>query len=235
MALRGRPPDPPITVPDRAARVEIEIAGMDGAHAPTSPLRSWLVPPRRIDGVAYQGDCLVACVRMASYQQQSTTFGSSSGVLGLAGRGGGFVAGGGGYVDTVHRGVVSVVLEDAAGRHANLELPAELAILDGGVVRLDRINGRVIAATNMTGRQEPVILLGPSAFIDRTTLTKRHVLLLIGAAMMAPQAFSPHPFLAIATAATLAAVPLLRLRRMRAQARRRKQFKDYMLDVMSWM
>lgn len=213
--------------------MEIVQPAIRGAEGPAVPLRSWLVPPRRIEGIGYQGDCLIARVRLASYQQQSTTFGSSSGVFGLTGRGAGFVAGGGGFVDTVHRGVVSVVLEDAAGVHTNLELPAEVAVLDGGVVRLDRINGRVVAATNLTGGQEPVILLGPSAFIDRATLTKRHILLLIGAAMMVPQILSPHPFLAIGLAAALAVPPLLRLRRMRSQARQRRQFKDYMLEVMS--
>jgi hypothetical protein len=213
--------------------MEVVPPAIRGTEGPAIPLRSWLVPSRRIGGIGYQGDCLIARVRLASYQQQSTTFGSSSGVFGLAGRGAGFVAGGGGFVDTVHRGVVSVVLEDAAGMHANLELPAELAVLDGGIVRLDRINGRVVAATNLTGGRELVILLGPSAFIDRTTLTKRHVLLLIGAAMMVPQILSPHPFLAIGSAAALAAPPLLRLRRMRSQARQRRQFKDYMLEVMS--
>ncbi len=214
-------------------RMEIETTAVDGVQAPVFPLRNWLVPPCRIGGNRYQGDCVVACVRMASYQQQSTTFGSTAGVFGLAGGGAGFVTGGSGFVHTVHRGLVSVVLEDAGGKHANVELPAELAVLDGGVVRLDRINGQVIAATNVSGRQEPVILLGPSAFIDRTTLTKRHLLLLVGAAMMVPQIFTPHPFMAVGTAAALAAIPVLRIRKMRAQASQRKRFKEYMLEVMS--
>lgn len=232
-AIDGHLPEPSVPLSSRASRVEIRTTSTDGTHAATFPLRSWLVPACRIDGVGYQGDCLIARVRLASYQQQSTTFGSTSGVFGLSGRGSGFVTGGGGYVDTVHRGVVSVVIEDASGMHSNMELPSGSAVLDGSVVRLDRINGRVIAVTNVTGRQEPVILLGPSAFIDRRTLTKRHALLLTGAAMMVPQVLSPHPFLAIATTAALAAPPLLRLSRMRAQARQRKRFKEYMLEVMS--
>lgn len=211
----------------------IESTAIDGARHVAHPLRTWLVPPRRIHGVGYQGECMIAHVRHATYQQQSTTFGSSSAVFGLTGRGTGFVTGGGGFVDTVHRGVVSVVLEDAAGRHTNLELPAEMAILEGSVVRLDCINGNVVAATNMSGRQERIVLLGPSAFIGRMTLTKRHVLLLIGAVMMFPQVLSPHPFVAIATTAALAALPLRRMMEIRSRADRRKRLGHYMAEVMS--
>ncbi|MGP7795590.1 hypothetical protein [Sphingomonas sp. CLY1604] len=213
--------------------MEIQSTTADDARVGGPALRSWLAPPRRIGGVAYQGDCVIVRVRQATYQQQSTTFGASSAVFGLAGRGTGFVAGGSGFVDTVHRGVVSVVLEDAAGAHENLELPAELALLEGGTVRLDRINGHVFAATNMSGRQGRVVLLGPSAFVGRMTLGKRHVLLLIGSAMMVPQIFSPHPFLAIATTVCLAVVPLHRMREIRAREDRRERLGSYMAEVMS--
>ncbi len=212
---------------------DMEIAARDGTSALVPQLRNWLVPIRRIGSATYQGECVIACARHVSYQQQSTTFGSSSGVFGLTGNGNGFVTGGGGFVDTVHRGVVSVVLEDDGGRHVTEELPSGVAIMNGGVVRLDRINGRLIAVTNMTGRQDAHVLLGPSAFIGSLTLTKRHGVLMLAALMMAGQAFSPHPFAGIAMTGALAALPILRLRKMHALKRDRQKFKNYMLEVMS--
>jgi len=211
--------------------MEVSLAG--GGTGISHPLRSWLIPPRRIAGRTYQGECVVARVRHVTYQQQSTIYGSSAGVFGVSDRGTGFVAGGGGFVDTVHRGVVSVVLEDEAGRHVTEELPASVSLLDDGVVRLDRINGHLIAATNLTGRQGSIVLLGPSAFIDRIGFTRLHGVLMVATVMMAGQMLSDHPFRGAALTAACAALPLLRYRRIQAVKRQRDRLKDYMVEVMS--
>jgi hypothetical protein len=196
-------------------------------------LRSWVVPPRRIGGTTYQGECRIVRVRHASYHQQSTTFGRTSGVFGLASDGHGFVTGGGGFVDTTHRGVVSVVVEDEHGYHEAQELPSSTSALEGGVIRLDFINANLIAVTNLSGRQPPTLLLGPSAFIARTTLTRTHGALLLAALVSAGQLGSAHPLEAAALTAAFGVAPAMRLRRLQSEARARRLLEQYMVEVLS--
>jgi hypothetical protein len=205
----------------------------DAPQPPLIQLRNWMLSPRRIGGARYRGECIIARVRQATYQQQSTTHGSSAGVFGLSSDGRGLVTGGGGFVTTAHRGMVSAVLEDETGRHVTQELPPEMALLEGGILRLDLINGTVVCATNLTGRQGPVVLLGPSAFISSATFTKRHAVLMIATVLMAGQILSAHPIAGLATTAAFAALPFIRLRQIQRSKRERTQLKDYMLEVMS--
>lgn len=195
--------------------------------------RRWLVTPRRIGGTLYQGDCLVARVLHVSYQQQSTVYGSSGGVFGLSHAGSGLVGGGGGYVDTIHRGIVSVVIEAEDGGHATHELPASVSALANGMLRLDRINGQLVAVTNVTGRQAAIIVLGPSTFIGTIGFARRHAILAVATVMMAGQLLSSHPLRAAVATLLCAALPLLRLRRIRMAERDRERFKNYMLEVMT--
>lgn len=204
-----------------------------GPPSANPALRSWVVPPRRIGGTTYQGECSIVRVLHASYQQQSTTFGRTAGVFGLASDGRGFVTGGGGFVDTTHQGIVSVVLEDEHGRHATRELPSSTSALEGGVVRLDFINGNLVAVTNLSGRQARTLLLGPSAFIERTTLTRTHGVLLLATLLSAGQLGSAHPLEAAAFTAAFGVAPALRLRRMQSDARSRRRLEQYMVEVLS--
>lgn len=214
--------------------LDVSGAGVVDACSTTSiRLRSWTVQPRRIGGTAYQGGCIIARIRHATYQQQSTTHGRSAGVFGLTSDGNGFVTGGGGYVDTHHRGVVSVVIEDENARHTTQELPSEMALLEGGILRIDLINGRVVAATNLSGRQGTLVLLGPSAFIGSASFTKLHGFLMLAAVLMAGQILSSHPIAGLAMTGAFAALPFTRLRKIRELKRRRVELKDYMLEVMS--
>lgn len=210
----------------------VTVKSSDATQPPPTKLRNWMLSPRRIGGTRYSGECIIARVRHATYQQHSTTHGRSAGVFGLTSDGRGFVTGGGGFVDTTHRGVVSVVLEDETGRHVTQELPSELALLEGGIIRLDLINGLVVCATNLTGRQGPVVLLGPSAFISSTTFTKRHVVLIVATLLMAGQILSAHPIAGLATTVAFAALPFIRLLQIQRSKRERTQLKDYMLEVM---
>jgi len=196
-------------------------------------LRSWSIQPRRIGGTTYQGGRVIARVRHVTYQQQSTTYGRSAGVFGLTSNGRGFVTGGGGFVDTDHRGVVNVVVEDEDGRHSTHELPSELALLEGSALRLDTINGRIVSATNLTGRQDGVVLLGPSAFIGTASFTKLHGLLMLATVLMAGQILSSHPIAGLAMTGAFAALPLMRLHQIQELKRRRVELKNYMLEVMS--
>lgn len=195
-------------------------------------LRSWLVQPRRIGSRTYQGACVIGRIRSTTYQRQSTTFGRTAGVFGLSSDGKGFVTGGGGFVDTVHEGIVSVILEDEDGRHSNLDLPAATALLEGGVARIDSIDSHPVAVTNMTGRQEPVMLLGPSAFIDEVAFAPRHGVLLIAALLSLGQV-AYHPLGATAFAIAFGAAPLLRLRCMAMMRRNRASLGRYIGEVMS--
>ncbi|NYD89036.1 hypothetical protein [Sphingomonas melonis] len=197
------------------------------------PLRSWMVAPRRIGGRTYQGECIIARVRHVTYQQQSTTSGRTAGILGLSSDGAGFVTGGGGFIDTTHQGVVNVVLEDEVGRHMTLELPSEISVLPDSIVRLDQVNGRMIAATNITGRQGRIITLGPSGFIEAASFTKLHAALTIAAMMMAGQILSPHFLAGLAMTAALAALPVHRFQRIQSLRRQRAELKNYMLEVLS--
>lgn len=210
--------------------MDVTVSSSSGAVAPV--LRSWLVQPSRIGARTYQGACVIGRVRRSTYQRQSTTFGRTAGVFGLSSDGRGFVTGGGGFVDTVHEGVVSVVLEDEDGRHSNLDLPAITALLEDSVVRIDSINSHPVAVTNMTGRQGPVMLLGPASFIDEVTFAPRHGVLLV-AALLAVGQIATHPLAATAFAAAFGAAPLLRLRRMAAMRRQRASLGRYISEVMS--
>ncbi|NYD89021.1 hypothetical protein [Sphingomonas melonis] len=172
-------------------------------------------------------------LRSPGYQQHATTFGRTAGVLGLSSDGNGFVTGGGGFIDTTHRGVVSVVLEDESGRHSTQELPSDISVLQDGIVRLDQVNGRIIAATNLTGRQNAMVLLGPSGFIEAASFTRMHGALMIATVLMAGQTLSPRPFLGLTMTAALASLPILRFRRIRMLRRQRAELKDYMIEVMS--
>lgn len=205
----------------------------DPAVQAAGSLRSWLMQPRRIGGTMYQGGCVIARVRHVTYQQQSTTYGRSAGVFGLTSDGRGFVTGGGGFVDTDHRGVVNVVVEDEDGRHSTHELPSELALLEDSTLRLDLINDRIVSATNLTGRQGGVVLLGPSAFIGAASFTKLHGLLMLATVLMAGQILSSHPIAGLAMTGALATLPLMRMRRIQELKRRRVELKNYMLEVMS--
>lgn len=227
--------------PDGEAELlrEPDDLAMEGAEAVSAPvatssrLRSWLIQCRRIGGTTYQGGCIIARVRHVTYQQQSTTYGRSAGVFGLTSNGRGFVTGGGGFVDTDHRGVVSVVVEDGNARHTTHELPSEMALLEGSILRLDLINDRLVSATNLTGRQGGVILLGPSAFIGTASFTKMHGVLMLATALMAGQILSPHPIAGLAMTGAFVTLPLLRLRRIRELKHQRVELKNYMLEVMS--
>jgi hypothetical protein len=211
---------------------QVTLPPLDGSTPTLPALKSWIIPPRRIGGRTYQGECVLARVRHATYQQQSTTFGRTAGVFGLSTNGNGLVTGGGGFIDTVHQGIVSLVLEDAAGRHVTQELPATVAALENGMVRLDLIDGRLIAATNLSGRQRPILLLGPAAFIEAPSFTRRDGALLLAALVSAGQ-FLAHPLVATALTVVFGLVPGLRLRRMSIVRRRRSEFGDYMTEVMS--
>ncbi|MES3150831.1 hypothetical protein [Sphingomonas faeni] len=201
--------------------------------AASGGLRSWLIQPRRIGGTTYHGRCVIARVRHVTYQQQSTTHGRSAGVFGLASDGRGFVTGGGGFVDTDHRGVISVVVEDEDARHTTHELPSEMALLEGGILRLDLINDSLVSAANLTGRQDGIVLLGPSAFIGTASFTKLHGVLMFATLLMAGQILSPHPIAGLAMTGAFATLPLLRLRRIRELRHERLELKNYMLEVMS--
>ncbi|MBW6528475.1 hypothetical protein KZ813_16650 [Sphingomonas sp. RHCKR7] len=195
-------------------------------------LRSWTIQPRRIGGRTYQGECQIARVLSATYQQQSTTFGRTAGILGLSSDGRGFVTGGGGFVDTVHRGLVSAVMEDETGRHLSEELPAAVAALEGSVLRLDRVNGRLVAVTNVTGRQQRITLLGSEAFIGRPPFTRRDGILLLAAIVSVGQIAS-HPLPALALATVFGALPVIRLRRIALMHRRRTSLSGYIEEVTS--
>ncbi len=221
---------------DRGNRRTLEtVKPVSSGDSPAKSIRprSWSIQPRRIVGTTYHGECVVAQVRQATYQQQSTTHGRSAGVFGLTSNGRGFVTGGGGTVNTEHRGVVAVVLEDEDGRHMSQELPAELAVLEGGLVRLDLINGNVFSATNLTGRQGAVVLLGPSAFIPSASFTKGHAFLMVATVLMAGQILSPHPFAGLGMTCLFAALPLTRFLQIQTSKRGRVELKNYMLEVMS--
>ncbi|WP_344691161.1 hypothetical protein [Sphingomonas cynarae] len=222
-------------LPIQAGGGEDEQGGAVGsARSPDSvTLRSWAVQAPRIGGRSYQGVCIIARVRHVAYQQQSTTFRRTSGILGLTYDGKGFVTGGGGSIDTTHRGVVSVVLEDEDGRHCTQELPAELSALPDSVIRLDQINGRVVAATNISGRQDRLLLLGPSGFIGRATFSKVHGVLIVATIMSAGQILSPHPLAGLAMTGACATMPLLRFRRIQMLRRQRAELKRYMVEVLS--
>ncbi len=208
-------------------------AGDGGGAAGELALGNWVIQPRRIGGRVYQGDCSILQVRNATYQQQSTTFGRTTGVFGLSGDGHGFVTGGGGFVDTSHRGVISTVVEDEYGRHTTVELPAEASVLPDSVIRLDRINGHVIAVTNMSGRQGALLLLAPSAFVAGIGFTRIHGVLMLATVLMAGQILSPHPIGGLSLTLACAALPVLRWRRIRNLQQQRHALKDYMVEVMS--
>lgn len=213
--------------------MRMELTEMNGRVRRAGSLQAWAVQPRRIGGRSYRGECLIARVRRASYRQQSTTFGSTSGTFGLTSDGRGFVAGGGGYIDTVHDSIVTVVLEDHTGRLATHDLPATASALEDAILRLDHVNDRLVAVTNITGQQRPILLLGPSAFIQSMPFTQRHGLLLLVALVAAGQMTSSHPLLAGSLAIAFGIAPVLRLLRMRSISRRKAQLGDYIADVMS--
>jgi hypothetical protein len=211
----------------------VKPVSSSGSPAKSIRPRSWSIQPRRIVGTRYHGECVVARVRQATYQQQSTTHGRSAGVFGLTSDGRGFVTGGSGTVNTEHRGVVAVVLEAEDGRHTSQELPAELAVLEGGLLRLDLINGNVFSATNLTGRQGAMLLLGPSAFIAPASFTKGHAFLMVATVFMAGQILSPHPVAGLGMTALFAALPLARFLQIQKSKRGRLELKNYMVEVMS--
>jgi hypothetical protein len=140
-------------------------------------LKSWRLSPKRIGAKSYQGHCVVAQAVHVAYQQQSTTFGRTAGVFGLSKDGDGFVTGGGGFVDTVHRGVVTAVFRDDDGAEQTHELPAAVAAREGTVTRLDMIGGNVIAATNLSGKGRLLQLMDASSFIDVPSLSKGEIAL----------------------------------------------------------
>jgi len=207
--------------------------GIDASPSTVTRLRSWIIQHRRIGDATYHGECSIVRVRHVTYQQQSTTQGRSAGVFGLTSDGRGFVTGGGGFVDTEHRGVVSIVVEDECGRHTTRELPSEIPALEGGLLRLDLINGRLVGATNITGQQGTVVLLGPSAFIGSASFTKRHGFLMVAAVLMAGQIFSSHPIAGLAMTAAFAALPIMRFRQIQHLKRQRVELKNYMIEVMT--
>lgn len=195
--------------------------------------RTWLVRPRRIGFRTFRGECRIVRVRHISYQHLSTTFGQMGGVFGLATAGRGVVSGGGGFVDTAHQAIVSAVLEDEQGRHAVQDLPAAAAVLEGGLVRIDAVNGRMVAVTNLSGRQDRIIILGPSAFIGGVSFTTLHGVLLLAALVAGAQIPRGHESVALPAALLLGVLPMFRLCRMRLAGRRRDRLKDYMVEVMS--
>lgn len=148
------------------------------------PLKSWMVPPKTIGNRTFRGSCVVAEAMHVTYQQQSTTFGRTAGVFGLSKDGDGFVTGGGGFVDTVHKGVVTAVFRDQDGAEQTLELPAGVAAREGAVTRLDMIDSKVISATNISGKGRLIRVLDATSFIDMPTLGRFEIALAIIGTLM---------------------------------------------------
>lgn len=196
-------------------------------RAVSHPLKSWMVAPRRIGKRTYRGHCVVAEAMHVTYQQQSTTFGRSAGVFGLSKDGDGFVTGGGGFVDTIHRGVVTVVFQDEEGVEQTHELPAAVASRVGSVARLDLVNGHVAAATNLTGKGRLLQLLSPADFIALPTLRKREIALgVVGLLLIANGSFEVKLL-----GALFAAVPAWRIWRIVEAHRHRRELGDYMAEI----
>lgn len=162
----------------------MDLVTATSEHGLSHSLKSWVLPLRRIGGKDYQGHCVIAEAMMVTYQQQSTTFGRTAGVFGIGIKGDSFVGGGGGFVDTSHRGVVTIVFRDTNGTEQTHELPAALAARAGSVARLDMMGSNVIAATNLSGKGRFLQLMDSSNFVAMPKFTKTDIVLAVIAMLL---------------------------------------------------
>jgi hypothetical protein len=204
-------------------------------------LRSWRPPALRIGKVGYAGSSHVVEVLKVTYQQRSTTFGQISGTFGSIHDGHGRVSGGAGYVDTRHEGLISAVLRDADGGQHHVDLPDELALVEGNLLRLDMVNKRTVRATNLSGRRF-VRMSGPAAFIAMPTVSSNLAYFsVIGGAVGAltlyhfaavAAAIGAMGTLGVAAAGLLAPVPaVLKRRAIRTARDERTMLGEYIEDV----
>lgn len=192
-------------------------------------LKDWIVPPRQIGRMAYQGRCVMFETMQTTYQQQSTTFGRTAGVGGFIWDGYGGIGGGGGFVDTVHRGVVTAIVRYEDGKEEALELPAQTALREGSIGRIDYVNHQMAFVRNLSGGGAIIALRSPADYIALPMLTKRDAFMSIIGVCMLPAAIGS---LAIAgVAAVLIGLPAwTAYTNLRAKAER-KGLARFMLEV----
>ncbi|MEZ0496784.1 hypothetical protein [Sphingomonas sp. IW22] len=202
-------------------------SGQEVAH----PLKSWMLSPRKIGNRRYQGHCVIAEAMHVTYQQQSTTFGRTAGVFGLSKDGDGFVTGGGGFVDTVHKGVVTVVFRDEDGAEQTHELPAAVATRNGTVARLDMMGSNVIGATNLSGKGRFLQLMDASSFIAMPKLLKREILLAVVALFMITGALPRGDTQILFWGLVAALFPAIKIWRIVKARSERRELNGYMGEV----
>lgn len=209
----------------------MNVTTVEAGTAVGHPLRSWSISPRRIGGKTYQGSCVVAQAMHCTYQQQSTTYGRTAGVFGLSKDGDGFVTGGGGFVDTKHKGVVTVVFQDEDGAEQTHELPAQVAARDGTIARLDMIGGNVIAATNLSGKGRHLQLMDASSFIAMPRASTFEVILGVVSVLMILTAFSDFDVSQMGWGLVVGLIPGIKLYRIQKARSERRELNGYMGEV----
>lgn len=209
----------------------MDLATTAGTQTLAHPLRSWALSPRKIGRHTYEGHCVVAQAMHVTYQQQSTTFGRTAGVFGLSKDGDGFVTGGGGFVNTVHKGVVTVVFCDEGGAEQTHELPAAVAAREGAVARLDMIGRNVIGATNLSGKGRHMQLMSSANFIDMPKLHKSHILLGVVAAILIHGSLVLGWTNALSWGLVLGAIPGVRIWQIISARKQRRELDAYIGEV----
>lgn len=193
------------------------------------PLEGWRIESRKIGRRRYQGSTTVCRVVDVTYQQKSHTHGYISGVAGFSIDGYGLTGGGGGFVSTEHENVATVIVRDGDGFEQQIELPARVAVRPETIVRLDSINGRLIGATNLSGRGGLVMLAQWEDFFPRSRFRKTYLALaLLGWWVLNNTGSSPA--LVVLGIGLLMPIALWALHAVRT-TQNRKQMADYMEEV----
>lgn len=130
-------------------------------------LSSFQIEEMKIGEDVYRGFTSIVLCRHATYQQKTQVFGYIAPTVGFSSKGSGATFGAGGAISSQNESVITVVYVNSSGIEATTELPASVSALDGTLLRLDFINNSLVAATNLSGKQAPRILLGPGSFLEQ--------------------------------------------------------------------
>jgi hypothetical protein len=181
--------------------------------------------PSKIGRTTYNGHSQQVQVLDATYQQKMHVFGEIAPTKGATYDGYGAVYGGGGSIQSRNESVVLIVYRCKDGSEHSLELPSSLSPRAGGLFRFDWLNGHLICAHNISGKQAPRQLLGPFDFIPPVPLLKRDIALAIAAVLAIPYG--------ILLVAVLALSPCVYIYQKVTSTKNRKDLNALMQSVMS--